>query len=145
MEHMFLGEFTHTVDEKGRVTIPSRFRADMAQGIVITRGFDGCLTVYPLDEWKTLAKRVSALPITDRSARDFRRFVFASACDAAPDRQGRVLIPSRLLEYAHIDDQVVIVGMNTYLEIWSPDSWGAVCQNVEDDDANAERWLKLEI
>jgi len=142
---MFLGEYTHTVDEKGRVTIPSRFRAAMAQGVVVTRGFDGCLTVYPMDEWEVLAKRVSALPITDRSARDFRRFVFSSACDAAPDRQGRILIPSRLLEYAGIDVQVVIVGMDTYLEIWGPESWQVICQNVEDNEANAERWLKLEI
>lgn len=142
---MFLGEYTHTVDEKGRVTIPSRFRAAMAQGVVVTRGFDGCLTVYPMEEWEALARRVSALPITDRSARDFRRFVFSSACDAVPDRQGRILIPSRLLEYAAIDVQVVIVGMNTYLEIWGPESWQVICQNVEDNEANAERWLKLEI
>lgn len=142
---MFLGEYSHTIDEKGRVIIPARFRALMAQGAVVTRGFDGCLTLYPMSEWEKLAERVSALPITNRSARDFRRFVFSSACSIEPDRQGRILVPLRLIEYAGIGEQVFIVGMNTYVEIWSPKSWQAICQNVEGDQANNERWLELEI
>jgi MraZ protein len=142
---MFLGEFSHTIDDKGRLTIPSRFRPDVATGVVVTRGLDGCLAVYPNAEWESLAAKVNALPITDRHAREFRRFVFGSATEAMPDRQGRVLIPAFLREYAGIEGEVAIVGMNTYIEIWNPETWQAMRQGVEDDDANAERWAELGI
>jgi MraZ protein len=145
IEQMFLGEFSNTIDNKGRLTIPSRFRPDVATGVVVTRGLDGCLVVYTNAEWELLAARVNALPITDRRARDFRRFVFGSAAEAMPDRQGRVLIPAFLREYAGIDGEVAIVGMNTYIEIWNPETWQAMRQGVEDDDANAERWAELGI
>jgi len=142
---MFLGEFNHTVDEKGRMTIPARFRPELAQGVVVTRGLDGCLALYPNAEWEQLAQKVNALPLTDRRARDFRRFMFGSASEAAPDRQGRVLIPSYLREYAHVDGEVTVVGMNTYIEIWNPETWQAMRQGVENDDDNVERWAELGI
>jgi MraZ protein len=142
---MFLGEFNHTLDDKGRVTVPARFRPDLAAGAILTRGLDGCLVLYPNAHWETLAERVNALPITDRRARDFRRFVFGSATEALPDRQGRVLVPGYLREYAGIDGDVTIVGMNTYIEIWNPETWQAMRQGVEKDEANAERWAELGI
>ncbi len=145
VEHMFLGEFKHVIDDKGRLTIPARFRPDLARGVVVTRGLDGCLVLYPTTEWESLAERVNALPITDRHARDFRRFVFGSAAEAAPDRQGRVLVPTFLREYAGINGQVAIVGMNTYVEIWNSETWQTMRQAVEDDDANTERWAELGI
>jgi MraZ protein len=145
LEQMFLGEFNHTVDDKARVTIPARFRPHLAKGIVITRGLDGCLALYPRGEWEALAQRVNALPITDRRARDFRRFVFGSAAESAPDRQGRVLIPAYLRQYAGIDGEVTVVGMNTYIEIWSSETWQAVRQDVENDRDNVERWAELGI
>ena len=142
---MFLGEFNHTVDEKGRMTIPARFRPDLAQGVVVTRGLDGCLALYPNAEWEKLAQKVDALPLTDRRARDFRRFMFGSASEAVPDRQGRVLIPAYLREYGAVDGEVTVVGMNTYIEIWNPETWQTMRQGVETDDDNVERWVELGI
>jgi MraZ protein len=142
---MFLGEFNHTVDDKGRMIIPARFRPDLAQGLVVTRGLDGCLALYPNAEWEELAQKVNALPLTDRRARDFRRFMFGSASEAVPDRQGRVLIPAYLWEYASVDGEVTVVGMNTYIEIWNPETWQTMRQGVETDDENVERWAELGI
>ncbi len=142
---MFLGEFVHTIDEKGRLTIPAKFRADLDAGLVVTRGIDRCLAIYPMDEWRRLAERVSALPMTDRRARAFRRLVFANASDVALDKQGRVLIPPHLREYAGLDGEVVVTGLNTYIEMWNPDAWSAERERVEGDAASAEEWTALGI
>ena len=142
---MFLGEFIHTIDEKGRLTVPAKFRADLAAGLVVTRGIDRCLAIYPMEEWRRLAGQVSALPMTDRRARAFRRLVFANASDAIPDKQGRVLIPPRLREYAGLDGEVVVTGLNTYIEVWNPDSWGEERERVEGDGADIEGWAALGI
>lgn len=142
---MFLGEFSHTIDNKGRMTIPSRFRPNLAAGVVVTRGLDGCLALYPIDEWESLAQRVNALPITDRRARDLRRFFFGSASESVPDRQGRILIPAYLREYADIDDEVMGVGMNTYVEIWNPQTWQEMRQGVEENKVDAASWAELGI
>jgi len=142
---MFLGEFIHAIDEKGRLTIPAKFRADLAAGLVVTRGIDRCLAIYPLEEWNRLAERVSALPLTDRRARAFRRLVFASAADAVPDRQGRLLIPPRLREYADLDSEVIVTGLNTYIEVWNTGGWAQERERVEGDDVDAEEWAALGI
>jgi MraZ protein len=142
---VFLGEFVHTVDEKGRLIIPARFRSDLDLGLVVTRGIDRCLAIYPMEEWKRLAKQVSDLPMTNRSARAFRRFVFASASDVALDKQGRVLIPPRLRDYAGLDGEVVVAGLNTYIEVWNPESWGQERERVEEDGTNLEEWANLGI
>jgi len=142
---MFLGEFIHAIDEKGRLTIPAKFRADLAAGLVVTRGIDRCLAIYPLEEWNRLAERVSALPLTDRRARAFRRLVFANAADAVPDRQGRVLIPPRLREYADLDSEVIVTGLNTYIEVWNTGNWVQERERVEGDDVDAEEWAALGI
>ncbi|MBL7064827.1 MAG: division/cell wall cluster transcriptional repressor MraZ [Anaerolineae bacterium] len=142
---MFLGEFVHTIDEKGRLAVPAKFRADLTYGLVVTRGIDRCLAIYPMEEWGRLAKQVSDLPMTDRRARAFRRLVFANASDATPDKQGRVLIPPRLREYAGLDGEVVVTGLNTYIEVWNPDSWGEERERVEGYDANVEKWAVLGI
>jgi MraZ protein len=142
---MFLGEFIHTIDEKGRLTIPAKFRDELAEGLIITRGIDRCLAVYPMDEWNRLAEQVSALPLTDRLARAFRRLVFANASDAIPDKQGRILIPPRLREYASLNGEAVVTGLNTYVEVWNPDAWGEESERVEGYDVNIEAWKELEI
>ena len=142
---MFLGEFVHTIDGGGRLTVPARFRADLTAGLVITRGLDRCLAIYPLEEWRQLAERVSGLPMTDRRARAFRRLVFANAADAVPDKQGRVLIPPRLREYASLDGEVVVTGLNTYIEVWNPESWGEEREHVEGDGTDVEEWATLGI
>lgn len=142
---MFLGEFAHTIDEKGRLTVPAKFRLGLAAGLVVTRGIDRCLAIYPMEEWEQLAERVSALPMTDRSARAFRRLVFANASDAIPDKQGRVLIPPGLREYAGLDGEVVVTGLNTYIEVWAPDAWGEERARVEGNGGNIEEWAALGI
>jgi len=142
---MFLGEFVHTIDDKGRLTIPAKFRADLAIGLVVTRGIDRCLVIYPTEEWGRLAEQVSGLPMTDRRARAFRRLVFANASDATPDKQGRILIPPHLREYASLDGEVVVTGLNTYIEVWNPDSWGEERERVEGYEADIEEWAVLGI
>lgn len=142
---MFLGEYVHTVDEKGRLTIPARFRAGLDAGLVVTRGIDRCLAIYPIEEWKQLAEQVSALPMTDRRARAFRRLVFANASDAIPDKQGRVLIPPHLREYAKLDSDAIVTGLDTYIEVWNPDAWQEERERVEGYDVNIEEWAALGI
>jgi MraZ protein len=142
---MFLGEFLHSIDEKGRLTIPARFRADLAAGLVVTRGIDRCLAIYPIEEWKRLAEQVSGLPLTDRRARAFRRLVFANASDAVPDKQGRVLIPPHLREYASLNGEAVVTGLDTYIEVWNQDSWSGERARVEEADVNIEEWAALGI
>ena len=142
---MFLGEFVHAIDEKGRVTIPARFRDDLVAGLVVTRGIDRCLAIYPMEEWMRLSERVSALPMTDRRARAFRRLVFANASDVVLDKHGRVLIPPRLREYAGLGGEVAVTGLDTYIELWNPESWGEERERVEGDDADVEEWAALGI
>lgn len=139
------GQIRHTIDEKGRLTIPAHFRPELAQGAIVTKGFDPCLTLYPIPTWEALAQKVNALPITDRLARDFRRFVFGSASEVALDRQGRVLIPVYLREYAFLGGEATVVGNYTYLEIWNPERWQAARQGVEDSEKNTEYWARLQI
>jgi MraZ protein len=142
---MFIGEFTHTVDEKGRITIPVRYREQLEDGAYVTRGLDGCLVLYPDSEWKLLTDKVKTLPMTDRRARDFRRFFYGSATESVPDRQGRILIPSYLREYASIGTEATVVGMDTYIEIWHPEAWQAMRQGVEIGEQSAEHWAELGI
>jgi MraZ protein len=140
---MFLGEFVHTIDDKGRLTIPARFRGELATGLVITRGLDRCLAIYPIAEWERFAEKVKSLPITDRNARAFRRLVFASAADATPDKQGRVVIPPNLRNEMGLTNDVVVTGLIDYIEIWNPDEW----QNEREvaGDVDPEHWSTLGI
>lgn len=141
---MFLGEYGHTIDDKGRLTLPAKYRAELASGVVVTRGLDKCLFVFPMDEWKKLSEKVSALPLTDTSARDFRRLLFSGATDAELDKQGRVLLPQYLRDYAGLNGNVVVAGLNTHMEIWNPDTWNAIRANL-DSVVNVEQWARLDI
>jgi MraZ protein len=127
------------------LTIPAKFRADLDTGLVITRGIDRCLAVFPLGEWKQLAEQVSDLPMTDRRARAFRRLLFANASDVFPDKQGRVVIPPRLREYANLDGEVVVTGLNTYIEVWSAEAWDEVREQVEGVNFDVDSWATLGI
>jgi MraZ protein len=141
---MFLGRFLHTLDTKGRLAIPARFREELAAGAVLTRGIDRCLTLYPLSAWSPLAEKVSALPISDPDARTFRRLVFAAASNVELDSQGRILLPVELRDYAGIDRDAAVVGVNTWLEIWSPERWNAASAEIDQDGAQiAERLASL--
>ncbi len=130
---MFLGRFSHNLDTKGRVAVPARFREALAEGLVLTRGIDRCLALYPMAAWRPLAERVSALPLSDPNARHFRRMVFAEAVDLELDSQGRILVPPELRRYAGLEREVIVVGVNTSIEIWSPAQWQAVNEVMERD------------
>ena len=132
---MFLGRYAHNLDAKGRLAIPARYREALADGVVLTRGIDRCLALYPLQAWRPLAEKVAALPLTDADARNFRRLVFAEAADLALDGQGRILIPPELRRYAEIDREAVVVGVDTSIEIWSPGRWAAVEASLDADGA----------
>ena len=138
---MFLGRHHHSLDAKGRLAIPSRFRDELAGGVVLTRGIDRCLSLYPLVEWEPLAAKVNALPISDPDARAFRRLVFSEAVDLSLDGQGRILLPPKLRGYAGIEREVVVIGVNAYLEIWSPERWNAVNSVIDSDGAEIARRL----
>lgn len=141
---MFLGEYTHTIDDKGRLTIPAKYRGLLASGLVVTRGFDLNLMAFPMDEWQELAQRVAARPFSDEGVRAFRRRVFSGAVDLLPDRQGRILVPPYLREFAGIDGEVVIAGMFNYIELWSAAAWQSVRESVE-NSSDARRWEDLGI
>lgn len=127
---MFLGEFEHTIDDKGRVAIPARFREDLGEGLVLTRGFDQCLQAFPRPIWQTVSKRVSELSMGNADARTLRRLLFSGAAEVEIDRQGRILIPQNLREYAGLAEQVVITGMDTYFELWSTERWNGVLEQI---------------
>ncbi len=120
---MFLGEFEHSIDDKGRITIPAKFRGRLAAGLVVTKGIDNCLWLYPEDAWNVLAEKVSDLRLTDPNAREFQRQLFGGAADAVPDKQGRINLPPYLREYANIDNQAMIIGLHNHCEIWDPARW----------------------
>ena len=120
---MFLGEYTHIIDDKGRLTIPAKFRSDLAAGLILTRGFDENLMIYTITGWKELAERIVARSLTDSRIRDFRRRIFSGATDLSPDRQGRILIPPYLRDFAKMESEVIIAGMYEYIEIWSIPAW----------------------
>lgn len=143
---MFLGEYEHTLDDKGRFTIPAKLRSGLASGMVVTVGIDPCLWLFPMDRWLELAEKVSGLPLTDPQAREFRRQVFGGAADLEPDRQGRVGLPPFLRSYAHIDKQVVVIGLHDHCEIWNPEVWHERQQlSHADPEKRAEQFAKLGI
>jgi MraZ protein len=128
---VFLGEFEHTIDDKGRVAIPARFREELGEGLVLTRGFDRCLQAFPRPAWQRLAERVSALSLGNEEARLLRRLLFSGAAEVEVDRQGRILIPQNLREYGALAEQVVITGMDTYFELWSSERWQGVLEKLD--------------
>jgi MraZ protein len=131
---VFLGEYLHSLDDKGRLTIPSKLRNELAAGLVITRNPGGhCLLLMPIREWERIAARASALPLTDPRSALLRRALFSAAEDMVPDRQGRILLSQRLRDFAQIQSQVIVVGMNTYIELWDPTLWEThVLQALQD-------------
>lgn len=120
---MLLGEYRHNVDIKGRVSVPSKFRGDLGQTFVITKGLDNCLFMYSKQEWETFELKLKELPLTNQDARSFVRFFFAGAAECEVDKQGRINIPQNLREYANIQKDVVIVGVATRAEIWDSENW----------------------
>ena len=135
---MFTGEFRHTVDDKGRLAVPARFRAQLEDGAVVSRWIDGCLAIHTRTGWDALAARVAGLPITDAAARLFQRQIFGGALEAELDRQGRVLLPAYLREEAGLRDEALVVGARDHAEIWAPDRWAEYSRAMQDPSAFAE-------
>jgi MraZ protein len=126
-----MGEYQHTIDEKGRLTIPSKFREELSPAFVVTRGLDKCLFVYPMEEWKVLEQKLKALPMMKAEARAFSRMFFSGATECELDKQGRVNIPNTLIEHANLEKDCVVLGVSNKVEIWSKDVWEAYFQSSE--------------
>jgi mraZ protein len=141
------GEFRHALDDRGRVAIPARFRLRLGQGATLARWLDGCLAIFPADAWEELAAKLQALPTTNAAARQFGRFMSSGAVEVELDKQGRVLVPSYLREYAGIESgEVVVVGALNRLEIWAPSAWEPYRSKIEDEpEALAEHLADLGI
>ena len=122
---MFIGEYQHTIDSKGRVILPAKFREELGEKFVVTKGLDHCLFVYPNEEWSNLEKKLRTLPLTSRDARAFIRFFFAGAAECGVDKQGRILIPANLRQHADLNKELAIIGVSTRVEIWDRDAWDA--------------------
>lgn len=120
---MFLGEYFHTIDAKGRIAVPAKFRAQLSSGAVITRGLDGCLFVFPKGEWETLASKLVSLPISQSNSRAFVRLMLSGASDVEYDVQGRVLIPEPLRTYARLEKKAVVTGLFNRIEVWDEGRW----------------------
>lgn len=138
---MFLGRYAHNLDAKGRLAIPARYREALLEGLVLTRGIDRCLALYPLAAWRPLAEKLAALPMTDADVRNFRRLVFAEAVDLTLDAQGRILVPPDLRRFAEIEREALVVGVDTSIEIWSPPRWAAVEASLDTDGAEIAQRL----
>ena len=133
---MFMGEFSHTIDAKGRLIIPSKFREELGENFVLTKGLDGCLSLYPMEEWKIFEKKLEALPLTNKNARKFLRFFVAGATECELDKQGRILVPATLREFAGLEKDVVLTGNLNRVEVWSKAKWS---ENNDYDDMLLQR------
>lgn len=127
---MFMSQYNHTVDTKGRLIIPSKFREILGDEFVVTKGMDGCLFAYANDDWKVFEEKLTSLPITNKDARKFARFFLAGAAQVEVDKQGRILLPSHLREFGELEKDVVLVGVGSRIEIWNRDKW----ENENSDD-----------
>lgn len=130
---MLMGEYHHNIDEKGRLIIPSKFRSDLGEKFIITRGLDKCLFVYSEEEWNKLIAKLKTLPFTNKDARNFTRFFLSGATVNEFDRQGRINISSSLVSYANLTKECVIIGANDRLEIWSEELWDNFIESNEDN------------
>lgn len=129
---MFLGEFEHTIDDKNRLTLPARFRDELAGGLVVTRGMDGCLYAYPLERWNALVEsQLGSLNLLSRDDRMMQRYFFSGGVEAGPDKQGRVMLPAALIAHAKLGREVIVAGVHDHLEIWDRVAWREQITDVE--------------
>jgi MraZ protein len=143
---MFMGEYQHSLDDKGRVIIPAKFREDLGEKFVVTRGLDNCLFVYPLSQWKLLEEKIRELPTSHADTRAFVRMFFSGAIEAELDKQGRIVIPQHLREHAKIEKDLYIIGVSTKVEIWSKAAWeGYSTQAQQSYEAIAETIVNIGI
>jgi MraZ protein len=125
---MLIGEYQHNLDPKGRVFMAARFRDELGEHFIVTKGLDNCLFIYSLEEWKSLEEKIRTLPLS--KARNLQRFFFAGAAELEADKQGRVLIPANLREYAFLEKDVMIIGASSRVEIWDRQRWNDLCGSI---------------
>jgi MraZ protein len=135
---VFTGEYRHSVDDKGRIAVPSKFRPQLADGAVVSRWLDGCLAIHTREGWARLADKVAGLPIASTESRRFQRFIFAGAAELGLDGQGRLLLPAYLREAAALEGEAVVVGSQNHGEIWAPQRWDVYRRDLEDPEAFAQ-------
>jgi MraZ protein len=135
---MFLGTHTPRLDDKGRIALPAKFRSDLESGLVITKGQERCLFVFPISEFNRLTELLRTAPVTDRRVRDYSRIFFASASHEVPDGQGRITVPQPLRKYAGLSKECVVIGANTRVEVWATDAWEDYLEHTEQAFSEAE-------
>ena len=134
---MFMGQYNHTIDTKGRLIVPSKFRELLGDEFVVSKGMDGCLFVYANEDWTAFEQKLTSLPLINKEARKFARFFLAGASQVEADKQGRILIASNLREFAGLDKDVVLVGVGSRIEIWSLEKWEGMDFDDDMDDISA--------
>ena len=134
---MFMSEYNHTVDTKGRLIVPSKFREQLGDEFVVTKGMDGCLFVYANDDWSAFEQKLTSLPLINKEARKFSRFFLAGAAQVEVDKQGRILLPANLRQFAGLEKDVVLVGVGSRIEIWSRENWENMDADSDMDDIAA--------
>lgn len=142
---MFIGEYAHALDNKNRIIIPSKFREGLGDKFIVTKGLDGCLYAYTMEDWNVLEEKLKKLPLTSKDARAFVRFFFSGANESEIDKQGRTLIPQNLIEYAEIKKDIVSIGVSNRIEIWSKEKWEEYNNSNIDYDSIAEKMSELGI
>ncbi len=131
---MLIGEYEHTLDAKGRVSMPAKLRRDMGEAFIVTKGLDGCLFAFSQEEWMNFETKLKSLPLSDKNARNFVRFFLAGATECELDKQGRFLIPANLRKDANLEKEAIIIGVGTRLEIWNKEKWLAKDEEISADD-----------
>ncbi len=134
---MFMSEYNHTIDTKGRLIIPSKFRDQLGEEFVVTKGMDGCLFVYANEDWSAFEQKLTSLPLINKEARKFARFFLAGAAQVEVDKQGRILLPANLRDFAGLEKDVVLVGVGSRIEIWSRENWENMDADSNMDDIAA--------
>ena len=131
---MFMSQYNHTVDTKGRLIVPSKFREQLGDEFVVTKGMDGCLFVYANDDWNAFEQKLTSLPLINKEARKFARFFLAGAASVEVDKQGRILLPTNMRQFAGLEKDVVLVGVGSRIEIWSLENWENMDADSDMDD-----------
>ncbi|KIL50376.1 cell division protein MraZ [Jeotgalibacillus alimentarius] len=143
---MFMGEYQHSIDTKGRIIVPAKYREHVKDLFVITRGLDQCLFGYPMDEWRRLEEKVRSLPVTKKDARAFARFFFSGAVECEIDKQGRINLPKNLIDYAKIEKECMIIGVSSRIEIWDKAVWNDYLSESEESFAEiAENLIDFDL
>lgn len=130
---MLIGEYQHNIDTKGRLIVPAKFRPDLGERFIITRGLDGCLFGFPMDSWMKIQEKLAQLPVAKKEARQFSRFFYSAATEVEIDKQGRINLPGNLIEFAKIDKECRVIGVSDRIEIWSSEQWESFAAVAEEN------------